>query len=167
MYCCLINSMLTLYFTLTFWQSRMWLCLPIQVSSEKDVQNAVDIAAEKFGRLDAVVNCAGIGVAFKTYNFHKDFPHKLEDFQKVLTVGSCRQHMHSPAPIYHRYNGIYNLFLKSKSSFIFHYLVLKLWLTNRLPSQMIFTIIFMFKSSMRYFVEVKCVNLFDVILTAL
>jgi 3-hydroxyacyl-CoA dehydrogenase/3-hydroxy-2-methylbutyryl-CoA dehydrogenase len=33
----------------------------------------------------------GIGVAFKTYNFNKDLPHRLEDFTKVLmvnTVGS-------------------------------------------------------------------------------
>lgn len=37
----------------------------------------------RFGKLDAAVNCAGIGVAFKTYNFNKALPHKLEDFSKV------------------------------------------------------------------------------------
>ena len=37
----------------------------------------------KFGRLDAVVNCAGIGVAFKVYNFNKDKAHTQEDFIKV------------------------------------------------------------------------------------
>ena len=37
----------------------------------------------KFGRLDAVVNCAGIGVAFKVYNFNKDRAHTQEDFVKV------------------------------------------------------------------------------------
>ena len=37
----------------------------------------------KFGRLDAVVNCAGIGVAFKVYNFNKDRAHSQEDFIKV------------------------------------------------------------------------------------
>ena len=36
--------------------------------------------------LNATVNCAGIGVAFKTYNFNKQLPHKLEDFAKVVTV---------------------------------------------------------------------------------
>ena len=36
--------------------------------------------------LNATVNCAGIGVAFKTYNFNKQTPHKLEDFAKVVTV---------------------------------------------------------------------------------
>ena len=40
----------------------------------------------KFGRLDAVVNCAGIGVAFKVYNFNKDKAHTQEDFIKVITL---------------------------------------------------------------------------------
>lgn len=67
------------------------------------------MAKEKFGRLDVTVNCAGkdklsshlsktyihatlfdlgIGVAFKTYNFNKNLPHKLEDFTKVLMVNT-------------------------------------------------------------------------------
>jgi len=41
---------------------------------------------DKFGKLDVAVSCAGIGVAFKTYNFNKKLPHKLEDFNKVLSV---------------------------------------------------------------------------------
>ena len=40
----------------------------------------------KFGRLDAVVNCAGIGVAFKVYNFNKDKAHTQEDFIKVAVL---------------------------------------------------------------------------------
>uniref|UniRef100_A0A3Q3FZB1 Hydroxysteroid (17-beta) dehydrogenase 10 n=1 Tax=Labrus bergylta TaxID=56723 RepID=A0A3Q3FZB1_9LABR len=52
-----------------------------QVTSEADVQSAVSLAREKFGKLDLAVNCAGIAVAFKTYNFKKDLPHSLEDFQ--------------------------------------------------------------------------------------
>ena len=40
----------------------------------------------KFGRLDAVVNCAGIGVAFKVYNFNKDKAHTQEDFIKVMIL---------------------------------------------------------------------------------
>uniref|UniRef100_A0A3Q3G5B5 Hydroxysteroid (17-beta) dehydrogenase 10 n=1 Tax=Labrus bergylta TaxID=56723 RepID=A0A3Q3G5B5_9LABR len=53
---------------------------PADVTSEADVQ-AVSLAREKFGKLDLAVNCAGIAVAFKTYNFKKDLPHSLEDFQ--------------------------------------------------------------------------------------
>lgn len=61
---------------------------PVDVTSEADVKKALDIAKDKFGRLDVVVNCAGIGVAFKTYNFNKDRPHGLEDFARVLTVNT-------------------------------------------------------------------------------
>jgi 3-hydroxyacyl-CoA dehydrogenase/3-hydroxy-2-methylbutyryl-CoA dehydrogenase len=58
------------------------------VTSENDVKNAVHVAKEKFGQLNVAVNCAGIGVAFKTYNFHKKTAHALEDFTRVLMV-SC------------------------------------------------------------------------------
>lgn len=50
------------------------------------MQSAVSLAREKFGKLDLAVNCAGIAVAVKTYNFKKDLPHSLEDFQRVITV---------------------------------------------------------------------------------
>ena len=65
--------------------------VPVDVSKEDDVAEALKQTKEVFGRLDAAVNCAGIGVAFKTYNFNKDLPHKLDDFVKVQmvnTVGS-------------------------------------------------------------------------------
>ena len=48
--------------------------------------NALAVAKDKFGRLDVAVNCAGIGVAIKTYNFKKDKAHTLQDFQNVLNV---------------------------------------------------------------------------------
>uniref|UniRef100_A0A8C2ZPP4 3-hydroxyacyl-CoA dehydrogenase type-2 n=1 Tax=Cyclopterus lumpus TaxID=8103 RepID=A0A8C2ZPP4_CYCLU len=57
-----------------------------QVTSEAEVQAAVFLAREKFGKLDLAVNCAGIAVAVKTYNFKKDLPHSLEDFQRVINV---------------------------------------------------------------------------------
>ncbi|XP_077982162.1 3-hydroxyacyl-CoA dehydrogenase type-2-like [Glandiceps talaboti] len=62
---------------------------PADVTSETDVTNAIQLAKSSFGRLDIAVNCAGIGVAFKTYNFNKDRPHLLEDFQKVLNVNTA------------------------------------------------------------------------------
>lgn len=57
-----------------------------QVTSEADVKAAVSLARERFGKLDLAVNCAGIAVAVKTYNFKKDVPHSLEDFQRVINV---------------------------------------------------------------------------------
>ncbi|CAL9684112.1 unnamed protein product [Knipowitschia caucasica] len=59
---------------------------PTDVTSEADVRAAVTLARERFGRLDLAVNCAGIAVAVKTYNFKKDLPHGLEDFQRVINV---------------------------------------------------------------------------------
>lgn len=56
------------------------------VTSEKDVQAALTLAKEKFGRVDVAVNCAGIAVAIKTYNLKKNQAHTLEDFQRVLNV---------------------------------------------------------------------------------
>ncbi|XP_032475055.1 3-hydroxyacyl-CoA dehydrogenase type-2 [Phocoena sinus] len=59
---------------------------PADVTSEKDVQAALTLAKEKFGRVDVAVNCAGIAVASKTYNLKKSQAHTLEDFQRVLNV---------------------------------------------------------------------------------
>jgi 3-hydroxyacyl-CoA dehydrogenase/3-hydroxy-2-methylbutyryl-CoA dehydrogenase len=61
---------------------------PVNVTSESDVKTALGLTKEKFGKLDNVVNCAGIGVAFKTYNFNKKTAHSLEDFTKVITVNT-------------------------------------------------------------------------------
>ncbi|XP_033115275.1 3-hydroxyacyl-CoA dehydrogenase type-2-like [Anneissia japonica] len=58
------------------------------VTSEQDVKNAIDMAKSSFGRLDVAVNCAGVGIAVKTYNFNKDRAHPLDEFQRVLTVNT-------------------------------------------------------------------------------
>ncbi|CAG5126733.1 unnamed protein product [Candidula unifasciata] len=62
---------------------------PTDVTSEDDVSKALELAKSRFGRLDTAVNCAGIAVAFKTYNFNKKLPHVLADFQKVLMVNTA------------------------------------------------------------------------------
>ncbi|XP_049803735.1 3-hydroxyacyl-CoA dehydrogenase type-2-like [Schistocerca nitens] len=61
---------------------------PVDVTSENDVQNALNVVKDKFGRLDVLVNCAGILVAVRTYNFNKNLAHKLEDFTKVVAVNT-------------------------------------------------------------------------------
>lgn len=53
-------------------------------TDEDAVKNAIDRCEETFGRLDTVVNCAGIGVAFKSYNFAKKNPHSLRSFKDVM-----------------------------------------------------------------------------------
>lgn len=53
------------------------------------MQEALDLTKEKFGKLNNIVNCAGIGVAYKTYNFKKKLPHALDNFSKVINVTTC------------------------------------------------------------------------------
>lgn len=62
--------------------------VPLDVTSEKDVTQALDTAKEKFGRLNVAVNCAGIAVAYKTFNFNKKISHRLEDFQRTINVNT-------------------------------------------------------------------------------
>jgi len=59
-----------------------------KVTSESDVQAALDVTKQKFGKLDVLVNAAGIAIAFKTYNSNKKLPHKLEDFAKIIQVNT-------------------------------------------------------------------------------
>ncbi|XP_067685180.1 3-hydroxyacyl-CoA dehydrogenase type-2-like [Haliotis asinina] len=61
---------------------------PTNVTSEGDVKNALSVAQSKFGGLNVAVNCAGIGVAFQTYNFKSGTPHDLDDFKRVLEVNA-------------------------------------------------------------------------------
>ncbi|CAL1689029.1 unnamed protein product [Lasius platythorax] len=61
---------------------------PVDVTSESDIQAALDLTKQKFGKLDVLVNAAGIAIAFKTYNSNKKLPHKLEDFSKIIQVNT-------------------------------------------------------------------------------
>jgi len=50
----------------------------------ESVQNAVNETVERFGGIQLVVNCAGIGVAGKVLG--KKEPMSLEDFNKVIQI---------------------------------------------------------------------------------
>jgi 3-hydroxyacyl-CoA dehydrogenase/3-hydroxy-2-methylbutyryl-CoA dehydrogenase len=58
-----------------------------QVTNESNVTAALDIALSKFGKLNTVVNCAGIGAAEKTLG--KKGPHSLDNFMRVLQVNTA------------------------------------------------------------------------------
>lgn len=62
--------------------------VPLDVTSENDVVHALEVAKEKFGRLDVTVNCAGVGFAVRTFHFPKDLPHRLDDFMRVMNVNT-------------------------------------------------------------------------------
>lgn len=59
---------------------------PGDVRSTEDVMSAIDAGKTKFGSFNTAVNCAGIGIAMKTYNLNRDRIHPLEEFQRVLDV---------------------------------------------------------------------------------
>ena len=62
---------------------------PCDVTSESDVNNSLNVAKNKIGNVNMLVNCAGVGVAFRSYNFNKKRVHLLEDFQRVINVNLC------------------------------------------------------------------------------
>ncbi|KAG4074574.1 hypothetical protein HA402_004445 [Bradysia odoriphaga] len=62
--------------------------VPTDVTSEEDVTAALETTKSKFGRLDVCVNCAGVAIAFETYNFNKNRPHKIEDFANTMRVNA-------------------------------------------------------------------------------
>lgn len=62
--------------------------LVVNVTSEKDIQNAMDTIINKWGRLDVAVNCAGIAPPMRTIN-KKGLPHCLEQFNKVLSINTA------------------------------------------------------------------------------
>ncbi len=54
------------------------------VTSEDQINAALDLAEARFGRVNAVVNCAGVAIARRTLS--KRGAHDLASFQKVLAV---------------------------------------------------------------------------------
>lgn len=57
---------------------------PTDVTSEDQVQAAVDLAVERFGGVHIAVNCAGVGWAQRTTN--RDGPHDMKVFDLVVRV---------------------------------------------------------------------------------
>ena len=58
--------------------------IPCDVTDESHVAAAVERSVEAFGRIDIVVNCAGIGVGARTVG--REGPHNLDDFKRVMSV---------------------------------------------------------------------------------
>lgn len=54
------------------------------VTSEADIQGAIDLAKSNFGAVNILVNCAGVGMAMRTTS--KNGPHPLEIFETVIKI---------------------------------------------------------------------------------
>ncbi|KAJ8301265.1 hypothetical protein KUTeg_020252 [Tegillarca granosa] len=59
------------------------------ITVEEEVQQAMAITRQNYGRLDVLVNCAGVGTAIKTYNDNKKRTHDMEKFSKVMQI-ACK-----------------------------------------------------------------------------
>ncbi|XP_042898341.1 3-hydroxyacyl-CoA dehydrogenase type-2 isoform X2 [Parasteatoda tepidariorum] len=64
------------------------LFIATDVTCENDVKKALETCSEKFQKLDLLVNCAGINVLGKTYDFQRNKPHSLEEFTNILQVNT-------------------------------------------------------------------------------
>jgi NAD(P)-dependent dehydrogenase (short-subunit alcohol dehydrogenase family) len=60
------------------------LFVPADVTSPEQVSGALDAARSRFGGVNVLVNCAGIGPAARTVG--RKGPHPLEDFVRVIQV---------------------------------------------------------------------------------
>jgi len=54
------------------------------VTNEDDVKCAFNECKSKFGKIDSIINCAGISMAFRVFNFKTQQPHRLDDFRNVV-----------------------------------------------------------------------------------
>ena len=55
------------------------------MTSEADVRTGLQLGKDTFGEINALVNCAGIGIAVKTLD-NKGAAHNLDAFTKVIQV---------------------------------------------------------------------------------
>ena len=60
------------------------LFIPTDVSKPDQTQAAVDAAVEQFGKIDMLVNCAGIGPIHRTVS--KSGPHPLAEFKRTIAI---------------------------------------------------------------------------------
>lgn len=54
------------------------------ITSEDDVQKAIDLAVNEWGTLNVLINCAGVGMAMKTVG--KSGVHPLDIFETVIKI---------------------------------------------------------------------------------
>lgn len=58
---------------------------PTDVTNAAEIRTGVQLAKERFGEINGLVNCAGIGIAVKTLD-NKGIAHPIESFTKVIQV---------------------------------------------------------------------------------
>ncbi|CAF0901751.1 unnamed protein product [Adineta steineri] len=59
---------------------------PVDVTNDNEVEQMFNKIQEKNSKLNCLVQCAGIGVAFRCYNINKRSMHSMEEFNRVMNV---------------------------------------------------------------------------------
>lgn len=60
--------------------------IPADVTSENDINGLVEEITKKYGKLNILVNCAGVAEAHVAYNFNSNRPKPLDDIRNILLV---------------------------------------------------------------------------------
>uniref|UniRef100_A0A0K0EWI6 3-hydroxyacyl-CoA dehydrogenase type-2 n=1 Tax=Strongyloides venezuelensis TaxID=75913 RepID=A0A0K0EWI6_STRVS len=60
--------------------------VPADVSDETSVKTALDTVKEKYGKLDTIVNCAGVAFAFKLYSKKSQFVYPNDNITRTFNV---------------------------------------------------------------------------------
>lgn len=60
--------------------------VPADVSDETSVKKALDTVKEKYGKLDSIVNCAGVAFAFKLYSLKKKEVYPIDNIKRTFDV---------------------------------------------------------------------------------
>ncbi|XP_030760850.1 3-hydroxyacyl-CoA dehydrogenase type-2-like isoform X2 [Sitophilus oryzae] len=58
----------------------------VDVTSEKEILNALDVIKRKFNKLNGVINCAAVNLQHPVYDFEKHEPHSLQEFTTIINV---------------------------------------------------------------------------------
>lgn len=59
---------------------------PADVTNEEQIQNMFNQVKQQYGQLNAVINCAGIGIAQRTYNINKVNSIRKQNLRQKLFV---------------------------------------------------------------------------------
>lgn len=62
------------------------LFMKADIRDEKCIKQALEECHSRFGRIDALVNCAGVGIAFFVYNPLKERSHSFRDFNDLIDI---------------------------------------------------------------------------------
>lgn len=59
---------------------------PSDIRSPNEINSLVNSIEKQHGKLNVLVNCAGIANAYIIYNYNQNRPRNMEDFQSVIKV---------------------------------------------------------------------------------